>query len=118
MPYLYHTDKERKEMLDRLFEAADKLPAVIPITYVRETVKRLGAEVKEIDTEGELDLQGFLGIDPSIRPGYDEIRYTVRIKGDGTPEQFREIHETVMRTSPNRFNLANPIRLTAELVVE
>ena len=56
--------------------------------------------------------------DPSIRPGYDEIHYTVRIKGDGTPEQFREIHETVMRTSPNRFNLANPIRLTAELVVE
>ena len=72
-----------------------------------------------IETEGELDLRGFLGIDASVAPGYDRgIHYTVRIKGDGTPEQFARIHETVMATSPNRWNVANPIRLTSELVVE
>ena len=34
------------------------------------------------------------------------MQYTVRIKGNGTPEQFREIHDTVRRTSPNYFNVA------------
>lgn len=71
----------------------------------------------EIETEGQLDLRGFLGLDPSVKPGYDAIRYTVRITGDGTPEQFQAIHESVMATSPNRFNLAQPIRLDAQLVV-
>ena len=72
----------------------------------------------EIETRGELDLRGFLGIDPKVRPGYESIQYTVRIKGNGTPEQFRKIHETVIKTSPNYFNVSQPIRLDAELVVE
>ena len=74
-------------------------------------------ESLEIETEGELDLRGFLGIDPNVKPGYDEVRYTVHIKGNGTPAQFRDIHETVMRTSPNYFNVANPIRMKPTLVV-
>lgn len=79
-----------------------------------------GIELKslEIETEGQLDLRGFLGIDPNVKPRYEEVRYTVRIKGNGTPQQLREIHETVMRTSPNFFNIANPIRMRPALVVE
>jgi uncharacterized OsmC-like protein len=72
----------------------------------------------EIETEGELDLRGFLGLDSSVKPGYERLRYTVRISGNGTPQQFREIHETVMATSPNRFNLANAIALDGKLVVQ
>lgn len=69
----------------------------------------------EIETEGELDLRGFLGLDPNVAPGYDRLRYTVRIRGDGTLAQFREIHETVMRTSPNYFNLSQPMPVEARL---
>lgn len=72
----------------------------------------------EIETSGQLDLRGFLGIDDQVPPGYESIRYTVRIKGDGTPEQFEKIHETVRRTSPNYFNIAHPIRIDAQLIVE
>jgi uncharacterized OsmC-like protein len=75
-------------------------------------------DLLEIHTEGELDMRGFLGLDETVTPGYDELHTTVRIKGNGTPEQFQHIHETVMATSPNRWNIANPIRLTSELVVE
>ena len=71
-----------------------------------------------IQTEGELDLRGFLGLDAAVRPGYDQISYRVRIRGQGTPEQFRRIHETVLATSPNRWNVANVIQLRAELEVE
>lgn len=72
----------------------------------------------EIETTGQLDLRGFLGIDPIVKPGYDSLRYVVRIAGNGTPEQFREIHENVIKTSPNYFNVARPVRLDAELEVE
>ena len=72
----------------------------------------------ENDTAGELDLRGFLGIDPDVPAGYETLRYTVRLKGGGTPEQYREIHETVIRTSPNYFNMSRPIRIEAKLEVE
>lgn len=79
--------------------------------------KGITLESVEIETEGQLDLRGFLGIDETVRPGYETIRYTVRLKGNGTPEQFREIHETVKRTSPNYFNISQPIRVDATLEV-
>jgi hypothetical protein len=72
----------------------------------------------EIESTGELDLRGFQNIDPRVKPGYDTIHYTVRIGGDGTPEQFEQIHQAVTRLSPNRFNIAMPIRLEATLLVE
>ena len=75
-------------------------------------------ESVEIETRGELDLRGFLGLDKDVKPGYDKIDFTVRIKGDGTREQFATLHEWVRKTSPNYFNMANAIRLNGELVVE
>lgn len=74
-------------------------------------------ESVEIETEGEIDLRGFLGLSTTIKPGYDEVSYRVRIKGNGTAAQFREIHEKVKATSPNRFNISQPIRLKDELVI-
>ena len=40
-----------KELLDRLFEAAALLKAVVPAVEISATVKRLGAEVEEITPE-------------------------------------------------------------------
>jgi hypothetical protein len=81
-------------------------------------MKGIELERLSIETEGELDLRGFLGLDDSVKPGYDEIRLIVRIKGNGTPEQFQEIHETVKARSPNFFNISNPIAIKPELVVD
>ena len=50
--------------------------------------------------------------------GHDNLRYKVRIKGNGTKEQFDEIHEAVMATSPNFYNLSRPVALEPTLVVE
>ena len=74
-------------------------------------------EELRIETEGDIDLHGFLGLDDSVPAGYDSLRYTVHIKGDGTPEQFQKVHETVIATSPNRYNLANAVKLNSRLVV-
>lgn len=79
-----------------------------------------GIEIEElrIETEGDIDLRGFLGIDPDVAPGYEELKYTVHIKGNATPEEFQKVHEIVCATSPNRFNISRPIKLNTNLVVE
>ena len=71
-----------------------------------------------IETTGDIDLRGFLGIDPSVKNGYDTIKFTVFITGDATAEQFQKIHEKVKASSPNLFNLANPINFETSLIVK
>lgn len=75
-------------------------------------------ESLEIQTEGELDLRGFLGLDATVAPGYETLKYTVRIKGNGSQEQFQKVHETVMATSPNRYNIRSAIKLDGRLIVD
>jgi uncharacterized OsmC-like protein len=95
------------------------LNACIMVGYVAgAAMKGIRLDKVEIETSGQLDLRGFLGIDPSVPPGYETIHYTVTMKGDGSEADFREIHETVMKTSPNYFNIARPIRIDSRLVVE
>ncbi len=94
------------------------LNACVMVGYVvGASVRGITLERLEIETHGELDLRGFLGIDPAVRPGYERVQVTVRIKGDGTEAQFRDIHETVLRTSPNYWNVTRPIRVDASLEV-
>ncbi len=71
-----------------------------------------------IVTEGEIDLRGFLGISPDVKPGYDQLKYVVHISGNGTLEQFEKIHQTVMATSPNYFNVSRAVPLKSRLVIE
>jgi len=93
--------------------------ACLMATYVAAcSAQGIELESLEIESRGELDLRGFLGLDKNVKPGYDEIDYRVRIKGDGTPQQFSAVHEWVKKTSPNYWNMANAIRLNAELVIE
>jgi len=71
----------------------------------------------EIRTKGTLDLRGFLGLSDKVPAGYEAIDYEVTIAGNGTPEQFEAIHQNVMKTSPNYFNLNRPIRMNGVLAV-
>lgn len=71
----------------------------------------------ELEITGDIDLRGFLDIDPNVARGYERLHYTVRLAGDGTQEQFEKMHEVVQRTSPNYYNMANPIEMTSDLVV-
>ena len=92
--------------------------ACIMVGYVAgSSLKGITLDSVEIKTRGELDLRGFLGLSDEVAPGYESIAYEVKIKGDGTPEQFAEIHQTVLKTSPNYFNISRPIRVDATLTV-
>ena len=94
------------------------LNACMTVGYVAQcAVRGITLESLEIETEGDIDLRGFLGLDPKVANGYESLRYTVRIKGSGTREQFAEIHSAVMATSPNFYNLANAVPLKSTLLV-
>jgi uncharacterized OsmC-like protein len=95
------------------------LNACMMVGYVAQcAVREITLESLQIETDGEIDLRGFLGIDPTVRPGYERLKYVVRIKGSGTKEQFAEIHKAVMATSPNFFNVSRPVALEPRLVIE
>lgn len=80
----------------------------------------LGVELESvrIETEGDIDLRGFLGVDKKVAPGYESLKQTVYIKGNGTPEQFQKIHEMAWATAPNRHNITTAVALNTDLVIE
>ena len=92
--------------------------ACMTVGYVAgAATKGITLNTLEIRTTGNLDLRGFLGLDDKVPAGYETLSYEVLIKGNGTPEQFEEIHQNVMKTSPNYFNLNRPIRMNGKLKV-
>jgi hypothetical protein len=94
------------------------LNACLTVGYVAgASIRGINLDKLEIRTRGQLDLRGFLGLSDAIPPGYDSIEYEVLIKGDGSREQFEEIHRTVMKTSPNYFNCNRPVRMNGALQI-
>ena len=92
------------------------LNACMMVGYVAQAaVRGIRLDTCTIETDGELDLRGFLGLDDKVPAGYRTINYTVTLNGDGTREQFEEIHQAVMATSPNYFNLAQPVQMCGRL---
>lgn len=90
--------------------------ACMTVGYVAQaSIRGINLDSLSIETTGELDLRGFLGLDDKVPPGYRRIDYVVTMKGNGTREQFEEIHAAVMKTSPNYFNMARPIEMNGRL---
>ncbi|RWN51965.1 OsmC family protein [Mesorhizobium sp.] len=71
----------------------------------------------EIETDGELDLRGFLGLDESVNPGYDEVSYVVRLTTDAPRDRLEELHAVVTRTSVNLANFSKAIRMVSKLEI-
>jgi uncharacterized OsmC-like protein len=92
--------------------------ACMTVGYVANaSLRGIRLDSVEIRMRGTLDLRGFLGLSDDVPPGYENVDYDVTIKGDGTPEAFEEIHQAVMKTSPNYFNLSRPVRMNGTLHV-
>ena len=59
------------------------LNACMTVGYVAQcAIRGIELESLEIETTGDIDLRGFLGLDDTIAPGYETMSYTVRIRGD------------------------------------
>src|SRR5215831_14935602 len=57
------------------------LNACMTVGYVAQcAVRGITLDSLVIETDGEIDLRGFLGIDAAVPQGYESLTYTVRIK--------------------------------------
>lgn len=77
-----------------------------------------GIELKDIrlDLEADIDMRGFLGIDPTVRPGLQQIRVHVALDAPGaTREQLEELIGLVESRSAIRDTLANPVDVVTTL---
>ena len=52
-----------------------------------------GVRLTEVEStlEGDIDVQGALGLNDEFRNGYEQVRVTFRVKGDAPPEKIREV---------------------------
>jgi uncharacterized OsmC-like protein len=77
-----------------------------------------GISIEQVESsiEGDLDLQGFLGLDPTVRNGYQQIRLKLRIKANVTDEHLRELGDLGPTFSPVYDSLLKgvPISVSAE----
>jgi uncharacterized OsmC-like protein len=78
-------------------------------------------ESLEFDLEGDLDLHAFLGLSDSpsgtsqVRPGYENIRLSYRVKSDAPREKIIALCDYVQKTSPVLDIIRNPVPVTVSL---
>lgn len=89
------------------------LASCLAVGFVYNAAAR-GIRVEQLDfaLEGDIDLHGFLGLSNEVRPGYQNIRLSYRVKCDASPEQVEELCEYVQRTSPVLDIIRNPVPVT------
>ena len=77
-----------------------------------------GIKIDSLDfkLEGDLDLHAFLGLSDKVRPGYEQIRLTYRVKSNAPREKLEALCEYVQRTSPVLDIIRNPVPVTIDLV--
>jgi uncharacterized OsmC-like protein len=68
----------------------------------------------ETTVHGDLDVQGFLGLDAAVRPGYEQIQVSVKVAGDLDDAQLAQI-ESMTRFSPVRDTVVNPVPVAVEV---
>ncbi|GAB09085.1 hypothetical protein GOARA_027_00480 [Gordonia araii NBRC 100433] len=88
------------------------------VTY-RFWAQRLGIEIDSLNAraEGDLDVNGFFGLDETTRPGFQEVRVAVEISGPATEEQYRHLQEVVDQHCPVLDLTVSPTPVTTTLNV-
>lgn len=99
--------------LEYMFTA---LASCLNIT-VHKVAEEQGVEIEtlEIDVEGEVDLEKFMGEDPKKRAGFQEVDVEVSIKSDSDRVTEHEILEEAEERCPVSDNLQNQTSLKLEI---
>jgi uncharacterized OsmC-like protein len=72
-----------------------------------------GIEIESIETEleGDIDLNGFLGLDPEVKAGYEGIRIKYKIKSDADEATLRKF----IGMSPVCDTICRPVPISIEI---
>ncbi|MDY0885195.1 OsmC family protein [Dongia soli] len=71
----------------------------------------------ELDLSFDIDLNGFLGLDKSVRKGAQAIKVDVKMSSDAASRaQLEELIRELPNNSPIHDTLANPVKIATRLV--
>lgn len=76
-----------------------------------------GIEIRnlQIDLEGDLNLQTFLGLDKDGNAGYEGIQVRVHLDADATDDAIEALHAQTVDTSPVGHTLSRPVPVSVDL---
>ncbi len=79
------------------------------------SIRQIKLESVETTVEGDIDLNGILGLDKSVRNGFSGIRATFKIKGDASAAQLEDIVQKSVARSAVFDVITNgvPVSVTA-----
>jgi uncharacterized OsmC-like protein len=91
------------------------LAGCVTTTTVLHAAAR-GIEIRRLATEleGDLDLQGFLGLDPSVAAGYGGIRIRMHVEADCSDEELDDLLAFVRDHSPVCSTIRHPVPVAIE----
>jgi uncharacterized OsmC-like protein len=77
-----------------------------------------GVELYEVEStiEGDIDLQGILGLSDDVRNGFQNIRIDFTVKGNAPEEKLRQIVEQSRARSAVFDIITNPVPVTIDVV--
>ena len=72
--------------------------------------------IRELSTqlEGGLDLQGLLGLDDSVSPGYEQIRIKMNVEADCSDEELDDLLAYTQQHSPVCNTVCRPVPVMIE----
>lgn len=79
---------------------------------VGATAKGIKLDSVKLTIVGNLDLRGFLEVDPNASVGFEELQFNFEVEGNGTPEDYSAIAEHVRKVSPGYRTIAEPVKIT------
>jgi uncharacterized OsmC-like protein len=72
----------------------------------------------KIDAEGTLDLQGLLGLDPKVRPGFKQIHMTVRVDSPNPSAEVWDLFQYAQGRSPICATINQPVPVDWKVEIE
>ncbi|WP_299888306.1 OsmC family protein [uncultured Lacinutrix sp.] len=92
------------------------LAGCMAVTFMAgATAMAIEIDQLKLEIDGELDLQGFLGLNTNSDAGFPELKFIFHVKGNGTQEQYNTLMNRVTKHSPNFNTIRNEVKMVGEL---
>jgi uncharacterized OsmC-like protein len=91
------------------------LAGCVTTTFVLHATAR-GIRIESVSTEmeGDIDLQGLLGLEDSVFPGYEQIRIKMDIQADCSSEELDDLLTYTQQHSPVCNTVCRPVPVIIE----